>query len=197
VIEQRKRLLANIPSKFASAQLEMIQPDPLIHPKQASILSTLRANPEGSYFFAGRPGKGKSLFMWALYRYAVEKGVRRVVVCTLSDLLEEYRSVFRSIDIGEMPRTPRLLPEHLQQNEAKYAIFLDDIDKANATDYAAEQVYRLVNAIYEYGHQLVVTTNKSERELIDQYNKRDSLRGEPIVRRMIDGGAVIQMFETF
>lgn len=194
LIEQRKRLIAGIPGKFANIRLETIKPDPSIHPKQASVLATLKANPEGSYFFSGRPGKGKSMFMWALYRHAVEVGTRTVTVCTLSDLLEEYRQVFRSLEAKEMPRIPRLLPENLQQNERKYAVFLDDIDKANATDYAAEQVYRLVNSIYEYGHQLVVTTNKSEGELINQYNKRDDNRGEPIVRRMIDGATVIEMF---
>lgn len=192
--EERKRLLANIPHKFATSCLGSLIPDASVHPKQASILSALRAEPEGSYFFAGRPGKGKTMFMWALYRHAVETGTRTVAVYSLSDLLEEYRQVFRSLEMNEMPRIPKLLPENLQQNKRKYAVFLDDIDKANATDYAAEQVYRLVNAIYEYGHQIVVTTNKSEQQLIDQYNKRDDSRGEPIVRRLIDGSTVIEMY---
>lgn len=190
--KQRNRLIAGIPGKFANVRLQNIKPDLAIHPKQAHVLNTLIQNPEGSYFFSGRPGKGKSMFMWALYRYAVERGTRTVVVCTLSDLLEEYRQVFRSLEAKEMPHIPRLLPENLQTNGRKYAVFLDDIDKANVTDYAAEQVYRLVNAIYEYGHQLVVTTNKSQRELIDQYNRRDESRGEPIVRRMIDGATVVE-----
>jgi DNA replication protein DnaC len=191
---QRKRLIAAIPEKFAGFTLGNIVPDPSVHPKQTAAIGVMRENPHGSYYLAGSPGRGKTMLMWALYREAVEDGTRRVVCCTLSDLLEEYRAVFRAIEMEEMPKLPRLTPEMLSQSEAKYAVFLDDIDKANVTDYVGEQVYRLVNAVYENGHQLVVTTNKNERDLIRQFSKRDESLGEPIVRRMIDGATVVNFF---
>lgn len=145
-------------------------------------------------FFNGRPGVGKTMLMWAVYRHIVEAGTHYVAFKTLADLLEEYRSVFRSFDDGGEIVIPAVRAEALQQNHTKYAIFLDDIDKANFTEYASEQVYRLVNAAYEYGHLLYVSTNKNVGSLIAQFSKRDDARGEPIVRRMLDGAIAIDMW---
>jgi DNA replication protein DnaC len=166
---------------------------PAKHTKQDGIIGAMRSKPDRSYFLAGIPGTGKSLMMWSLYRYAVETGTTKVVACTLSELLDEYRAFIRASKADQGPIYPRLNADELRQADTRYSIFLDDIDKANPTDYVAEQVFNIVNAVYEYGHQLVVTTNKPIRALIDHYDRSDS-RGEPIVRRMTENATIVEMF---
>jgi DNA replication protein DnaC len=192
--KRRAKLLERIPAKFNQVRLESIKADSSRHQKQATVLELLRKNPERSFFIAGKPGVGKSMLTWALYRHIVESGDRAIICCTLSDLLEEYRAVFRAMQLKEEPISPRLVAEDLMQNRTKYSVFLDDIDKANVTDYVSEQVYRLINAVYENNHQLVVTTNKTVDDLKRQYNRTDDARGGPIIRRMIENATVIEMF---
>lgn len=188
---ERERLISRVPRKFQGVTLETLQPRPDIHPKQKEFVPFLKANPDRSYFLAGVPGTGKTTFMWALYRHAIE-GRNRVVICTLSELLDDYRAFIGASVRHEEPRLPRLSAWQLQEG-AKYSVFLDDVDKANPTDYAAEQIFKLVNAIYEHRHQLVVTTNKTVNGLIGFYDRSDD-RGEAIVRRMMDGAKVVEMF---
>lgn len=194
IVRQRKRLLDAIPARFADVRLDAIKPDTRRHARQAAAIESVRANRDGCLFLAGQPNTGKSMLMWALYRDRIEAGGVRVVCATLSEIIEEYRQVFQSLKLDERPHLPRLTVEALTEPGVKYAVFLDDIDKANVTDYVAEQVYRIVNAVYERGHQLVVTTNKSPSALAEQYSRRDESRGEPIIRRMLDGATLIQMF---
>lgn len=184
---------ARIPMRFVDADLGRLEPLSTKHARQAEVFGFMRKEPERSYFLAGKPGTGKTLLMWALYRHAVEIERPKVVITTLASLLDEYRAFIRASAAGATPRYPRLNAEELSQGETRYSVFLDDVDKANPTDYAAEQVFAIVNAIYEHKHQLVVTTNKSIQELIDHFDRSDD-RGGPIVRRMIDGAKVFEMF---
>lgn len=189
---QRERLLARIPSQFQTADLATLTPMPNKHPKQAEALAKIKANPAGNFFLAGHAGTGKTVLMWALYRHAIERSETHPVVCSLSELLDEYRAEIRASKNHEEAFRPRLTASMLR-TKTRYSIFLDDIDKANPTDYAAEQIFALVNAIYEEKHQLVITTNKTVTRLIAHYDKSDD-RGEPIVRRMLDGATRIEMF---
>lgn len=189
---ERQRVLGKIPPKFREIRIDDLEPMPARHKTQVDHVPFIKANPDRSYFLAGDPGTGKSTFMWALYRHAIEKGETRVVICTLSELLDEYRNFIGASMRNDDPKMPRLSPWELK-TEQKFSIFLDDIDKANPTDYAAEQIFNLVNAVYEFRHQLVVTTNKTVDRLIAHYDRSDH-RGEAIVRRMLDGAKVIQMF---
>lgn len=185
--------IARIPERFIDASLDRLQPLTAKHARQPEVLAFMRNEPEKSYFLAGNPGTGKTLLMWALYRHAVESERPKVVITTLTSLLDEYRAFIRASAAGDTPRYPRLNAEELSQGGTCYSVFLDDVDKANPTDYAAEQVFAIVNAIYEHKHQLVVTTNKSIQELINHFDRSDD-RGGPIVRRMIDGAKVFEMF---
>lgn len=191
--KERERLIGKIPPQFAWSNLETLTPQTDKHDKQARFIEIIRDDPTASFFFAGRPGTGKSLLMWTLYRHVVETGTNRVVACTMSTLLDEYRDVIRASMAGEDAQIPRLSVADLRQKEKKFSIFLDDIDKANPTDYAAEQIFGLVNAVYEFQHQLVITTNLSPERLAAQYD-RSFDRGEPIVRRMMEGAKVLSFF---
>lgn len=186
----RATRLAKIPHRFAKHNLTSLVP----RGQQTAILPILQQNPEGSYVFAGRTGTGKSLMMWLLYRHAIKQTDRRVVVCTLSELLDEYRAFIQSSVNRETPKIPSINAAELRQKERPYSLFLDDIDKARPTEYAAEQFFELINAIYDFQHQLVVTTNLSIEALRDHFNRADDRFGNAIVRRLTDGRRIVEMF---
>jgi DNA replication protein DnaC len=155
----------------------------------------IRANPHRSYFLGGTFGTGKSLIMWALYRHAVSTDMPGIVVCTLTELLNEFKAFIQaSIERRDDKKYPRIAAETLRQNHTRYAIFLDDIDKAKPTEYAAEQLFELVDAVYAFQHQLVVTTNLSVNRLVKHFERADDRYGGAIVRRITDGAKICEMF---
>lgn len=190
----RDARLAKIPPKFADVTLADLRPLENIHPMQADALPFIQANPLQSYVIAGRFGTGKSMLMWALYKNAVENNAQRIVACTLSELITEYRAFIQASMAGETPKYPRLNAEELRQDSVRYSIFFDDIDKARPTEYTAEQFFEIVDAIYNFRHQLVVTTNLSVSRLVDHFDRADERFGGSIVRRLVDGAKILEMF---
>jgi DNA replication protein DnaC len=190
----RANRLSKIPPKFALFHLSTLEPKPSAHREQVTMIPFIKENPERSYLLAGRFGSGKSLMMWMLYRNAIKQTDRKVVVCTLAELLAEFRAFIQSSKDNETPKLPSLCAAELRQKERPYSIFLDDIDKARPTEYAAEQFFEIVNAIYEYQHQLVVTTNLRVQELSQHFDRADERFGGAIVRRLVDNAKVVEMF---
>ena len=189
----RQKRLEVIPPNFRHAVLKDIQPMKNIHPFQAVCIPKMKVNPFDSYFLAGKTGTGKSMLMWALYREAVMQD-KRIVACTLSELLDEYkRFIHLSMNKQELIY-PRLSAEDLRQNHTKFSIFFDDIDKARPTEYAMEQLFELANAIYDFQHQVVVTTNLRLTKLIEHFERADERFGGAIVRRLINNGMICEMF---
>lgn len=176
--------IAKIPPKFADVRLETIVP----RQGQEAAAEFIKSNPTRSYLLSGKFGSGKSMMMWALYRAAAERGKNRLVTCTLAELLGEYRSFING------GHRPRLNAAELKQKKVQYSIFFDDIDKAKPTEYAAEQFFEIVNAIYEYGHQVVITTNLSLGGLVDHFDRADERYGGAIVRRLVDNAKIVEMF---
>lgn len=190
----RNQRLSKIPTKFQGVSLADLEPDVNVHPRQLEFVPMLKANPRGSYFLGGRFGTGKSLMMWALYKQAVEDNVQRIVVCTLAELLHEYRAFIQASMDRTEPKYPRLNAEELRQSHTRYSIFLDDVDKAKPSEYAAEQFFELANAIYDYQHQIVLTTNLSVLKLKDHFDRADERYGGAIVRRLVDNAKIVEMF---
>jgi DNA replication protein DnaC len=170
-----------------------LRADTARHPGQAEIVSKIKTNPGGSFFLAGRFGCGKTHMMWALYRDAVMHD-RRTVACALSTLMGEYKRLIELSQAGQTLQYPRIAAETLRQTNTKYSIFLDDLDKARPTEYVTEQVFELIDAAYAYQHQLVVTTNLSVGKLIEHFDRADARFGGAIVRRLVEGATVVEMF---
>jgi DNA replication protein DnaC len=193
----RKQRLACIPPKFSDVALETLEARPTVHAAQAELVPFIKANPGRSYFFCGKFGTGKSMFMWALYRHAVMRDTAGLVACTLSGLLAEYKSLMQAeidrLDRRDRPR-PKVLAGDLRQNHTRYSIFIDDIDKAKPTEYAAEQLFEVANAIYDFRHQVVVTTNLTVARLRQHFERADDRFGGAIVRRLLDGAKICEMF---
>lgn len=167
---------------------------PQLHPAQVEAVKAIKGNPGGNYFFAGDFGTGKTYLLWTLYRHAAEQDTRRLVVCTLSELLTEYKQFIQASINGDPLVYPRISADDLRQTHTKYSIFIDDIDKARPTEYTAEQLFELSDAIYAYKHQIVVTTNLTLEKLIDHFKRADERFGGAIVRRLTNDAFISEMF---
>ncbi len=189
----RRKKLAMIPPVFKDVSIDSLQPNSAKHAQQAEAVAKIKADRSGNFFFAGRFGSGKTLMMWTLYREAVMND-RRTVFCTLSELLNEYRKFIQDSINGEKPVYPRISAGDLRQDHTRYSIFIDDIDKAKPTEYAAEQLFELSDAIYAFNHQIVVTTNLTLTKLVEHFERADERFGGAIVRRLVENSVRIEMF---
>jgi DNA replication protein DnaC len=183
-----ERKLSIVPPLYRDVDLwSTMEPRPDIHRSQQEVFSVIKENPFDSYLLLGAGGVGKTRIMWALFRNAVMEG-REVFACTAIQLLAEYRASF---DDPESPVTVR--GEWLRMNSKPTSVFIDDIDKARPSEYAAEQLYDVVDAAYSTSHQLVVTSNLDIPVLIKHFERADERYGSPIVRRLADS-TVVKMF---
>lgn len=196
----RARKLGIIPEQFRDVSLETLQADRTVHHKQPEYVELIKNNPHDKFVISGDFGTGKTHFFWCLYREAVLRN-RRTYANTLRGLIADFQKAIEFSQAGER-YIPDLDVSDLRQSQIPYSIFLDDIDKARATEYTAEQLFELVNACYEYGHQLVVTTNLRTDDLLEHFKGADRKRnddgfgryGGAIVRRLLDNAHEIEMF---
>ena len=189
----RRKKLATVPPKFQNATIANLQVDITRHPKQAEFVPMVKQNPQGSYFLAGRFGTGKTHLMYALYHEAVMND-QRTVICTLNELLNEYKLYIQASMNNQEVTPPRLLAGNLRQKHTKYSIFLDDVDKVKPTEFVCQEVFDLVNAIYDYEHQIVLTTNFSLQKLVEHFDRVDEQYGGSIVRRLVENTRICEMF---
>lgn len=125
-----------------------------------------------------------------MFRHAVTMG-RPAVGMSLRRLIDELRkSEFPTTNraTGEVTYfKPSITAEDLRKpNEPSWTLFLDEADKAEPSAYAAQEFYELVNAAFECGHQLIVTTNYRVAELSDYWSAQSRSYGPSIMRRFED-----------
>jgi DNA replication protein DnaC len=188
--------LEKIPPRYKGITLDNLAARTDLHPKQAVTVDLLKLNPNDSYVFCGRPGTGKTHFMYALYQQQAHNLERRVVACSMLHLINDYREAFKPIPDGAQPYEIKTIkPNDLMQSHTPYSLFFDDIDKPKITEYVAEQVHALFDAAYLNKHQIVITTNLDEKRLIEHFSRTDERYGEAIVRRIIhEDNNVIEFF---
>jgi DNA replication protein DnaC len=186
----RTQLLASIPAEYRAFDLATIKPDTNRHPGQASLIPKLHAYPEASLLLCGKVGCGKSLFGWLLYKHAVECG-RPAVAAPLAELMAEYRRYECGGD-----KLPSVMSADLRSDKRRWLIFLDEFDKARASEFAAEELFLLMDAVYAGRHQLIVASNLTKDELRAHWSQASEQYGVSIMRRLLelDGMARKEMF---
>ena len=186
----RARALARIPAIYRTHSLASLTADVARHPKQARLIEAMRAKPDGSYLLFGKNGCGKSMLGWVLYRDAIESG-RIAVGVMLSDLLAQFRAWERDND-----KLPMVTANDLRTDKRRYFVFLDELEKARPSEYAAEMLFQLVDAVYSNGHQLVITSNLRPDQLREHWSVNGEVYGPSILRRIleIEGGAFVDLF---
>jgi DNA replication protein DnaC len=186
----RTRLMDRIPPEYRGMDLATIQPDDSRHEGQSSLIAALRRDPDMSLIISGRVGCGKSLIGWLLYRRAIEQD-RPAVALPLAELLGQ----FRRYECGS-ETLPDITSDSLRDGSRRWLIFLDEFDKARASEFAGEQLFLLMDAIYTYRHQLVVTSNVTKDALRSHWSQASEQYGVSIMRRLLelDGMARKEMF---
>lgn len=177
---RRDLKLARIPPRYRKQTLESINPLEAAHPKQRDLIPVLRERPGASFLLFGRNGSGKSLLGWALYRHAVGEG-RPVAACSVADLLMQYRTFE-----FDREQVPVVNAETLRCSEDRYFVFLDEFEKSRPTEFAAESLFRLLDAVYCNHHQLVITTNLTPKQLQEHWAGASEYYGGSIMRRLFE-----------
>lgn len=176
---KRDRAIARIPPQYRNISLETLHPRPDLHPTQSSLIPELIAHPEASFLLFGRNGSGKSLCGWALYRRALEEG-RPAVGLPTAELLAEFRRW--EVSGAE----PSVTAELLRDDRRRWLIFLDEFEKARPSEFAGEGLFALLDAAYNYRHQVVITSNLTPSGLQDHWQRASESYGTSILRRLLE-----------
>lgn len=105
-------------------------------------------------------------------------------------MLTELMSEYRAFELEQI--RPSITAGDLRSGH-RYTIFLDEFDKANATEFASRKLFELLNAVRDYEHQLLVTSNKDWNQLRAIWSKADASYGDSIMKRL-EQCQLIEMF---
>ncbi len=133
----------------------------------------MRENPEVSYFLWGGYESGKTHLLYAQYRQLALAGVP-CNVRTADELLDEIQRMELDEDFLS-PVFARI------RAGSRYHLFWDDADKFKISDFRAQALHELIDAIYRKCLSLTITSNFSLNEL----GELEKL--PPSVIRRIDG----------
>jgi DNA replication protein DnaC len=181
------RLEARIPSIYREVSFEQLEGDPLhAYVEQTRVVRryvrNLAENLERGrgLWLIGDVGTGKTALAMVVSKAAIDEG-RMVAIYSLPRLLTVMRDL-----IKEQTEYPGGLVGFLDTLCAVDLLHLDDVGAENATDWAIEQLYSIVNTRYEEQRSVVFTTNLVFDELRAQIGERTVSRlaemcGDPIV----------------
>jgi DNA replication protein DnaC len=188
--KRRAKVFDRIPPEYRRFDLASIAPDPKRSEDQAKLIDALREDSGLSLLLSGRVGSGKSLVGWLLYKRAIEQD-RPAVALPLAELLGQFRRYECGSD-----QPPVVTSEDLRSNSRRWLVFLDEFDKARPTEFACEQLFLLMDAVYTYRHQLVVTSNLGKNDLRARWSQASEQYGLSIMRRLLelDGLVYHEMF---
>lgn len=204
----RRKLVEKFPVKLLGAgssvpHLETISARRDLHPKneiaqriyeaQAKFISRVRKNPLQSVFLAGDNGSGKTHLAYSVALNSFDLG-NTVIACTLSELLEDFRRYITcpSAELGL--NIPRITADALIQKHKKYTLLIDEADKPSVSEFRCEQLFQILNAAANYGHQLIATSNRDSRKFISHWAACDESYGNSIAKRLSEGAIGYEMF---
>lgn len=116
-----------------------------------------------SLFVMGKVGRGKSHLASALLRAKLEQGIAGLFV-EVPELLARLRACYDNPEdkFETVVETVRDID----------VLVLDDVGAEKATDWAREQLYRVINHRYNHCLQTIATTNVSNKALTERVGER-------------------------
>ena len=72
-------------------------------------------------------------------------------------------------------------------------MFLDEFEKANVTDFTSRMLFELLNTLRDFGHQVIITSNKDWDQLRVHWSRIDEVYGNSIMMRL-QHCDIIEMF---
>lgn len=165
--EEYDRLISRIPRRYQIAKGEDV---PEVVLDCLPLVSDLK---NGIYLW-GAVGTGKTHTLYALRKYFAEI-ITDFKVVNMTEMLAEIRNSFdenSKIDI-------------LDERYVAY----DDVGAEKESEWVGEQIYRLVNDLYENKRAFVFTSNLSLGELA----KRCGVQGDRIASRIAEMANVVEL----
>jgi len=166
---ERKRLMeeTHLSPRFRTRTFERFRPTPDTRRALDLCRRWAAAYPGGpaadgvGIALVGPVGTGKTHLAAAVVNALVERGHYPLFV-SVPDLIARFRA---GIESGTAER-------QLLLAKSAEVLVLDDLGAERVTDWAAEQLYRLINARYEALQPTIVTTNLEPSELAEHLGER-------------------------
>lgn len=114
---------------------------------------TFARNPEGWIFFHGNCGVGKTHLAVAIANEIIKQKQVGVYFRVVPDLLDQLRATFD-------PTNGVAYDDRFQQIRNAHLLVLDDLGTEQATPWAREKLYQLINHRYNEQLPTVVTSNQ-------------------------------------
>ena len=177
-----RALSAVIPRRFRGVSFDrppVTDMSPRVVRAVRSYVDDIDANLDAGrgVWFMGDVGTGKTTLAMLISRTALERG-RSVAIYSLPRLLAELRKTFEErSDTSFLALMDRLVAVEL--------LHIDDVGAERSSPWVLEQLYAIVNARYEDGRTIVVTTNLDHEALREQIGERTVSRliaicGDPL-----------------
>lgn len=203
-IERRKgALLKRLPERFRNVRLQELtvcdDASRCFAPAefQEKVINLLRENPDDSYAFFGAPGWGKSHYLAALYRHAVEMQGVGCYYVQASELVRGFR------DLELYHETDVCLTDEILRLDAEQGIrpriFLDEIERlATMSQFTWGKMADFFDLIYRMAGsdssrvQLCIASNLTRKEFGDPLGAW----GTAILRRINEVCVPLDFFES-
>lgn len=195
----RAQKLGKIPLRYRMARIGTLKPcsdlSTCFSPVevQDTVIRQLKENPENSYVFFGPTGCGKTTYLAALYRHAVETQRRACFYTQMADLVRQLRDLELGREI--LPYLTRVTLREAVNNRLRPRVFLDECDKLNVSEFARSAVHEIIDECYKLagndstGVQLVLATNLNRAEFSEMW-------GAPVLRRVEAVCEVVDFFDA-
>lgn len=167
-----------IPARYADVSRDDIPP------KVAEHADLLNGKKNGLYIW-GQVGCGKTHTLYALKKYYAE----RLLLLKVENMTEVLGEIKRSFKTDE-PRDIMDFNGYGDWGKIASCVAYDDIGSEKDTDWAGEQMYRLIDFIYTKKDRFILTSNLSLKDLSERYG---GTQGDRIASRIAEMATIIEL----
>lgn len=159
------RRLSNL-SAFSGSSFEDF--DPSVHGTVHAFEEAMSFAQDPSHrwlVLSGPVGVGKTHLAVAIAQYAIEQHTMNAYFAAVPDLMDHLRSAFA-------PGATEGYDERFEEIRNAQLLVLDDLGTENATPWAQEKLYQIINHRYIERLPTVITTNVDLRKIDDRIASR-------------------------
>lgn len=172
--KEYEKLWGFVPSRYEGASSDDI-------PEEVKKIIPFRTDTKNGMYLWGKVGVGKTHTLYALKEYYA----RKLMKLTVKNFTEYLQSIKATFD--ESYKKDIL---DVYEKDGMSFIAYDDIGTEKESEWAGEQVYRLVNYLYENGDPFIFTSNLSLKDLSNRFGE---IMGDRIASRIAEMAHVVEL----